>query len=77
MKIQLDKHYQNVNGVQLAPGIHEVQDNLAAYLVTNGHAVAVTPVASEPVVPEIDAPLFIEDDLIDEPIPAPKANKRK
>lgn len=54
--IQLDKHYQNVNGVQLAPGIHEVQDNLAAYLVDNGHAVDITPVTSEPVAPVDETP---------------------
>ena len=43
MKIKLDKHYQDIDGVRLAPGEHEVADSLGRYLVEHGHAEDITP----------------------------------
>lgn len=43
MQIQLDRWYQDVKGVRIAPGTYDTTDeklhNLADYLVINGHAV--------------------------------------
>jgi hypothetical protein len=61
MKIKLDKYYQNVNGVRLQPGIHDLDPTLAAHLVDNGHAEYIdTPVTtpypdSEAIIADLEA----------------------
>lgn len=39
MKIKLDKYYQNLSGVTLAPGEHDIDPALGQYLINHGHAV--------------------------------------
>lgn len=41
MRIQITQFYQNVNGVKLPPGIHDVQPTLGQYLIDTEQAVAV------------------------------------
>lgn len=72
--IQLDKHYQNVHGVQLKPGTHDVQDDLARYLVDNGHAVYVE---SEPLPQAVDSiPESTEDTATEEQQPKRNAKRK-
>lgn len=73
MKIILSAHYQNVNGVRIAPGEYEGTDpalhGLAQYLVDTGHAVALADEPAPEAAPEA-AP------LADEPAPEPPRRKR-
>jgi len=63
MKLRLKSFYQNVNGVQIAPGEYESSDpalrGLASYLVQTGHAV-VTQADTKPE----DAPPESENDAL-------------
>lgn len=38
MQIHLTKHYRNIRGVYLEPGVHEVDATLGQYLIDNDHA---------------------------------------
>lgn len=80
--IQLDKHYQNVRGVQLKPGIQDVQDDLAKYLVENGHAVYVDTPSVADVSEDVDViphavPDEPEDTATEERTPQPKRNAKR